>query len=138
MTDSESSGKPGEQLTVGSLDHIALTVSDIETSRQWYEDMLGLKPVQTDPNVFVPYVTNGKVKLALLPVEDGAEFKPPVHQGARACHPAFRTDGKTFQAYLERLERLGIENEQLTHSASRSIYFHDPDGYVIEVTTYDI
>jgi catechol-2,3-dioxygenase len=100
--------------------------------------VLGLHPVQTDPEVFVPYVTNGKVNVALLPVRDGQQFTPPSHQGPRGCHAAFSASGDSFLAFIERFQREGVPFEMLLHGYCRSIYFEDPDGYVIEVTTYDL
>ncbi|MCH7800205.1 MAG: hypothetical protein IIC24_01545, partial [Chloroflexi bacterium] len=61
----------------------------------------------------------------------------PVNQGARARHFAFRTNGAVYVGYQNKLDRECISYDKLTHIDSQSIYFSDPDGYVIEVTTYD-
>ena len=61
-----------------------------------------------------------------------------MNQGARACHIAFRTDRGRFEEYERRLTREGIKYEKLTHSDSQSLYFSDPDGYLLEVTTYEL
>ena len=137
MTEHHNDPGPESSLTVHGLDHFSLAVSSVDTSRKWYQDWFGLKPVQTDPDVFMPYVSNGEVWVALLPTDEKDGFDKPVHQGPRATHVAFRTDGEAFQGYQERLDRERKEYDFLVHAEARSIYFKDPDGYVIEVTTHD-
>lgn len=123
-------------LKVERLDHAALVVRDLAASKRWYSEVFGFEPLDTSPNT--PYVGNAATKLALLQAGDISRFAPPASQGARACHIAFRTDRETFIEYQERLPEMGIQYEKLTHSDAQSIYFSDPDGYVLEVTTYEL
>ena len=62
---------------------------------------------------------------------------PPVSQGPRACHVGFGVSGDIYNEYKSHLNDEGMDFEELFHSDCRSIYFSDPDGYVLEVTTYD-
>lgn len=59
---------------------------------------------------------------------------------------AFRVDGDAFRQFLDRLatlELLATDGRRLTadmvvdHGLSRSIYFTDPYGHLLEVTTYE-
>lgn len=123
-------------LKVERFDHAALLVRDLAASKIWYRDVFGFEPLDTSPNT--PYIGTAVTKLALLQVGDVTGFASPVSQGARACHIAFRTDRETFLEYQRRLPGMGIHYEKLTHSDSQSIYFSDPDGYFLEVTTYEL
>jgi catechol 2,3-dioxygenase-like lactoylglutathione lyase family enzyme len=53
-------------------------------------------------------------------------------------HLAFRVDGSNFARARERLEARGISVSFQDHGIAHSIYFHDPDGHQLEITTYDI
>ena len=126
------------KLTVDRIDHVALVVTNVAISKKWYRDMFGFDSPDGDPNSTSPYVGNADTKIALLQVAEGKDFAPPVNQGSRACHFAFRTSWAAFEAYQARLAELGTCYEKLTHSDCQSIYFSDPDGYVIEVSTYEL
>ena len=124
------------RINIERIDHVALVVRDLKTSKKWYGEMFGFESLETSPNS--PYVGNDSVKLALLQIAEDSTFTQPASQGARACHFAFDTDRSTFESYRARLDGMNMRYEELTHSDSQSIYFSDPDGYVIEVTTYEM
>ena len=124
-------------LTIERIDHIALVVTSLETSVAWYLDMFGFENFGTAPGSGVTYIGNSDTRLAMLEASDESPFSLPVNQGARACHFAFRTNGAAYAGYKNRLDREGISYDKLIHSGSQSIYFSDPDGYMMEITTYD-
>jgi catechol 2,3-dioxygenase-like lactoylglutathione lyase family enzyme len=51
---------------------------------------------------------------------------------------AFRVDRENFEAAQADLERRGISFEFSDHGAAHSIYFLDPDGLRLELTTYEV
>ena len=53
-------------------------------------------------------------------------------------HVAFRVDRENFERARETLRSRAIELELHDHRASLSIYFRDPDGHQIEITTYEV
>ena len=53
-------------------------------------------------------------------------------------HLAFRATAADFAAAQQELTRRGIAFESQDHQISRSIYFDDPDGHLIEITTFQI
>src|SRR4029453_462076 len=53
-------------------------------------------------------------------------------------HLAFRANRKNFLSAQEELKRRGIKFEFQDHEISHSIYFRDPDGHELEITTYDL
>ena len=56
----------------------------------------------------------------------------------RMLHLAFRADRKTFLAAQAELKRRRIDFEFQDHEISHSIYFRDPDGHELEITTYEL
>ena len=53
-------------------------------------------------------------------------------------HLAFRADSENFLAAQRELEKRGIKFEFQDHEISHSIYFRDPDGHQLEITTYEL
>ena len=129
---------PDNTLRAEGVDHVALVVRDRARSKKWYSEMFGFEALDGGQNPDSPYIGNDSTKLAILQIANVTDFKPPVNQGSRACHFAFGTDGAMFEKYQRQLTEMGIEYEKLIHSDCESIYFSDPDAYLIEVTTYEI
>jgi catechol 2,3-dioxygenase-like lactoylglutathione lyase family enzyme len=74
-----------------------------------------------------------------------AIFPHDLHPGAgdelpriRILHIAFRVDRRNFEAARAELDERGLEPRFMDHGASHSIYFPDPDGHQLELTTYEI
>lgn len=53
-------------------------------------------------------------------------------------HLAFQTDHLNFVRAQAELKQRGIGFSVEDPGISHSIYFHDPDGYEIEITTYEL
>jgi catechol-2,3-dioxygenase len=53
-------------------------------------------------------------------------------------HFAFRADGANFERARKDFRERGIQFSQQDHGISHSIYLTDPDGYLVEITTYDL
>ena len=136
---SDKEGPFGEtRPKVAGIDHVALVVTDVEASISWYREVFGFEPLKdVNPGSGATYIGNERTRLALLAATEGSTFTPAVNQGPRACHFALGVDRSTFEAYERGLAGLGVTYEKLTHAASQSIYFSDPDGYLVEATTYD-
>ena len=120
------------------LDHVALSVRDVERSASWYQDVLGftnLYPGQWDG---VPvFVGRDNMAIALFPLKnDGASSASPDRGKPRLLHFAFGATRRNFVAAQRELEKRKISFEFQDHEISHSIYFHDPDGHEIEITTY--
>jgi catechol 2,3-dioxygenase-like lactoylglutathione lyase family enzyme len=119
---------------VQGLDHIALTVGDQQISDSWYRDVLGLERKHAD--------AWGDTPIALMAHGSGlALFKAPAPDGNRAAglrHIAFRVDRENFELAQDDLRGRGIAFEFQDHVVSQSIYFEDPDGLLLELTTYEV
>jgi catechol 2,3-dioxygenase-like lactoylglutathione lyase family enzyme len=114
------------------LDHVALSVGDQEVSERWYRDVLGL--------VREHAAAWGDTPVALMAEGSGlALFKAPKAGATLGLrHVAFRVDRENFDAAQVDLRRRGIAFEFQDHDVSHSIYFQDPDGLELELTTYEV
>lgn len=134
--------------SVEGIDHVELFVSDWDEAAAWYQRVLGVTTDEafeewwkTGEGPLVLSVGSGAAKLALFERETatrGGSVSPR--------RVAFRTDGDGFLSFLDRLESLDLTNNEgkpvtpddaVDHRLSYSIYFADPDGNPLEVTTYD-
>ena len=121
------------------LDHIALSVRDVNASVKWYADILGFEPRYEGVWNNVPaFIGKGETALALFPAKPNARSTSPSRDQIALLHFALRADRKNFLAAQDELKRRGIAFEFSDHEISHSIYFRDPDGHQLEITTYEI
>jgi len=119
------------------IDHVAMGVRDIERSAKWYIDVLGFERLHDGMWNGVPtFIGKGNTGIALFPATE--EMKTSAHREIRMLHLAFRTDRENFLAAQQELKKRGINFEFQDHEIARSIYFRDPDGHQLEITTYDV
>jgi catechol 2,3-dioxygenase-like lactoylglutathione lyase family enzyme len=121
-----------------TFDHVALSVSDVDRSRAFYEAVFGMQNITDRPPVKgVRWLSMGDGKeLHLLAVVDG---EVTVNQ---AVHISVKTnDFDRLLAILDerRVEYttwLGTAREvTVTDAGTRQLYLRDPDGYWIEVNS---
>jgi catechol 2,3-dioxygenase-like lactoylglutathione lyase family enzyme len=125
-------GKYGNQ----GLDHVAIAVEDVERSQRFYGEVLGLERAHEAWDVPIVMAANGS---------GVAIFDKELHPGdgdgqpdVRILHIAFRVDREGFEHAREELTAQGLEARFSDHGISHSIYFTDPDGHQLELTTYDV
>jgi catechol 2,3-dioxygenase-like lactoylglutathione lyase family enzyme len=125
-------------LQVEQIDHVALTVTDVERSMSWYAEVLGLRqdgdwlPASGDP----AFMAAGSTSIALFPVR--GEGLSPGWEAIAMQHLAFRIDRKGFDKAEEELRARGLDPRFADHGNAHSYYFSDPDGHTLELTTYEI
>jgi catechol 2,3-dioxygenase-like lactoylglutathione lyase family enzyme len=125
--------------TLDGIDHVAINVRDVEQSVRWYRDVLGLERRYAAAWRSHPAVVGiGTTSLALFPVEGPNPQPRPGRDVLTMRHIAFRASRSNFEQALAALEARGITPEIQDHRISRSLYFEDPDGHEIEITTYDV
>jgi catechol 2,3-dioxygenase-like lactoylglutathione lyase family enzyme len=121
------------------IDHVALSVGDVERSAQWYIDILGFERRHEGMWNGVPtFIGKGTTAIALFPPRDQVSETAPVESNIQMLHLAFRADRKNFLAAQGELQRRGIKFHFSDHEISHSIYFRDPDGHQLEITTYEL
>lgn len=125
------------------LDHVELYVPDRHEAAAWYARVLGFEIVQeyldwAEPGRGPLMITNdgGATMLALFL---GAPQSDEAVRGLRRL--AFRVCGEHFAAFVQgsgnwRAEPLGQADVQ-DHGKAVSVYFTDPYGTPLEVTTYE-
>lgn len=118
------------------IDHIALRCASPEATKAWYVSTLGFEHVFPGQWSGVPiFLRLGSTFLALFPQTAPEQPSPAV----RVSHLAFRaTSYADFEAAQRELRERGIAFQFQDHDISHSIYFFDPDGFKLEITTYDV
>jgi catechol 2,3-dioxygenase-like lactoylglutathione lyase family enzyme len=117
---------------VEGIDHVAVAVGDQKASERWYREVLGLS------REFVEQW--GDTPAVLMASASGFALfaAPPADPGPLVRHVALRVDRANFEAAQEEFRGRGISFEFQDHGAAHSIYFEDPDGLRLELTTYDV
>lgn len=120
------------------LDHIALAVRDVERSADWYVEVLGFERRFQGMWEGVPvFVARDKTAIALFPT-GSSHANPLPRKPAGMLHLAMRANRKNFVAAQRDLTSRGIAFHFQDHEISHSIYFRDPDGIALEITTYEL
>ena len=120
------------------IDHVALSVRDVARSAQWYIDVLGFEKWHEGVWDVPTFIGKGTTALALFPVRDTESRAVPRRASITMLHLALRTDRPNFLKAQEELKARGIMFEFQDHEISHSIYFRDPDGHELEITTYEL
>jgi len=122
-----------------AIDHVALTVRNVEQSVQWYVEVLGLeRRFKKEWGSHPAVVGVGNTSLAIFPVKAVEPAPPPGPETLCYRHVAFRVDRENFERARKELRGRGIELEPQDHGTAHSIYFLDPDGHQLEITTYGV
>ncbi len=129
---------------IKGLHHNAYRCRDSEETRRFYEDFLGLPLSQTlaigetksgrrTDTLHTFYRLDDGSYLAFFEAPDRPfEFK---EQHDYDLHIALEVTPKNLRAMLKKGKAAGIETRGISdHGFIDSIYFRDPNGYVIELT----
>jgi catechol 2,3-dioxygenase-like lactoylglutathione lyase family enzyme len=118
------------------IDHLALRCASPEATKEWYITTLGFEHVFSSQWSGSPIVLRlGSTFITLFPEK---ENEPPSPNG-RAWHMGLRAATYAdFQSAQTELQSRGISFEFRDHEIAHSIYFFDPDGYLLEITTWDV
>lgn len=108
------------QIEAQSFNHVAIWVSDVRKSADWYIEHLGLEEARASENHIFLRLASGEV-LALFQASEAAQI------GAGLHHIALNLPGEQEEQALETLRQRNIPLERRGPSLS----FQDPDGYWI-------
>ncbi len=132
-------------IPIERLHHAAYRCQDSEETRQFYEDFLGLPLVDAFEINTTRSGRQTKVLHSFYAMADDSciaffeepavpfDFKP---QRDFDLHIAIQVSRKTLENRFSRGPQLAIETRGISdHGFIDSIYFRDPNGYVVELTT---
>jgi catechol 2,3-dioxygenase-like lactoylglutathione lyase family enzyme len=129
---------------IKGLHHAAYRCRNSEETRQFYEGFLGLPLAKAFEIGDTKTGRRTSVLHSFYELGDGsflAFFEAPdrafdfVDQHDFDLHIALEVDRDTLQAMFEKGKREGIETRGVAdHGFVHSIYFRDPNGYVVELT----
>lgn len=133
-------------LTVDALDHLVVNVTDAEISATWYERVLGMKRNDFDPGsgkarrISMQF---GYQKINLRPIASGKqEWFTAEHAAAGSDDLCFLTTA-TPDEVVTHLKACGVAiaegpvKKQGARGTLNSVYCRDPDGSLIEISSYD-
>jgi catechol 2,3-dioxygenase len=118
------------------IGHVVIKVRDIERSRQFYTDVMGLKLMMEIPKIKMAFfASNGRDHHEIACVEVGADAPGPQKGEIGLVHIAFRLRDEEHlrAAYRELKEKQVPILSTVDHGITKSIYFRDPDGHQLEV-----
>lgn len=118
--------------------HFSIPVSDLDVSKKFYTELLGLTFLRHSPAYEMIFLTAGKDYVVLCKSE--TPIKPNA-EGKRRVHHAFAIEPASYDAAKEILRKNGVEiiDEEERKGGTfpgRQFYFHDPDRNVIELTEW--
>jgi catechol 2,3-dioxygenase-like lactoylglutathione lyase family enzyme len=132
-------------MAIQGLHHNAYRCRDSAKTRAFYEDFLGLPLVEAFEIKTTMTGRDVAVLHSFYQMDDGsclAFFEAPDQpfdfkdQHDFDLHIALQVDTKTLHEMLEKGRAAGIDTRGVAdHGFIHSIYFRDPNGYVIELTS---
>mgnify|MGYP001164012349 FL=1 len=129
---------------IKKLHHAAYRCKNSEETRKFYEDFLGLPLVDAFEITKTKTGRKTSVLHSFYRMEDSsyiAFFEAPnqpfkfINQHDFDLHIALEVSHKTLMYMFKKGQEAGIETRGISdHGSIDSIYFRDPNGYVVELT----
>jgi catechol 2,3-dioxygenase-like lactoylglutathione lyase family enzyme len=127
-------------IAIDRIDHLVLTVADVEATCAFYRDVLGMTPVSFGAGRRA--LRFGRQKINLHPA--GRELEPkartPTPGSGDLClitsTPLAEVEAHLRACGIELLEGRATQRSGAV-GPIMSLYFRDPDGNLIEVSRYD-
>ena len=133
-------------IKVNALDHIVINVSDVARTAEWYRRILGMEIKVFDPGHGKTARTSlvfGDQKINVRPLgADKVEWFTADRETAGSDDLCFLTSSTPKQV-VAHLKACGVAIEegpvmkQGARGVLRSVYCRDPDGSLIEISSYE-
>jgi catechol 2,3-dioxygenase-like lactoylglutathione lyase family enzyme len=131
---------------VHALDHLVINVADVTRSAAWYQKILGMEIAVFDPGPGRTPRTSlmfGNQKINVRPRDaDKVEWFTADHETAGSDDLCFLTSSTPGEV-VAHLNACGVAIEegpgprQGARGMLRSVYCRDPDGSLIEISSYE-
>ncbi|MHB8269100.1 VOC family protein [Bradyrhizobium sp.] len=131
---------------VHALDHLVINVADVKRCAEWYRKVLGMEVKVFDPGQGRTPRTSlmfGNQKINVRPYDaDKVEWFTADHETAGSDDLCFLTSASPAEV-VAHLNACGVAIEegpvakQGARGTLRSVYCRDPDGSLIEISSYE-
>ncbi len=119
---------------IQGLAHFSIPVSDVAASEKFYTEIVGCRPLFTNPPGTMSFVDAGGVCVILC------KRKPPINpvlDDSEGVHHSFILKSEDYRPAIEHLKANGVEvffeeDRQGGVVNGPRCYFRDPDGTVLE------
>jgi catechol 2,3-dioxygenase-like lactoylglutathione lyase family enzyme len=125
-------------LKIKAVVETAIYVDDLQAAKTFYEMILGLRVMGTEPGRHVFFqVGEGNVLLAFLADATLKGDQLPAHGATGPGHFALGIEAEAFDAWRNLLHGHGVtlEKEVEWPREGKSLYFRDPAGNSVELVT---
>jgi|SRR3569833_252088 len=131
---------------VHALDHLVINVADVARTTAWYQAILGMEVVVFDPGHGKTKRTSlvfGNQKINVRPCDaDKVEWFTADHERAGSDDLCFLTTSTPDEVVAHlRAHDVAIEEGPVAKPGARgtlrSVYCRDPDGSLIEISSYE-
>lgn len=125
-------------MEIKNIDHLVLTVADIEKSIEFYTHILGFEVITFGDNRKALTFGNQKINLH----QKGKEFEPKAEKPTPGSADLCFISNTDIDDILEELQQKNIEiiegivDRTGALGKIKSVYFRDPDLNLIEVSNY--
>ncbi|MGQ9857790.1 MAG: VOC family protein [Thermodesulfobacteriota bacterium] len=125
-------------MRIERLDHLVLTVCDLEAAIVFYQRVMGMQPVTLADGRKALEFGESRINLHTRDTPARPKAKNPTPGSADLCF----VSATPIRSVIEHLDRLGVPIEvgpvprEGALGNMTSVYFRDPDGNLIEVASY--
>jgi catechol 2,3-dioxygenase len=122
--------------SIKRVGHLVLRAKDMQRSRQFFEQVLGLPVVAVNERGMVFFSTNRKDNhhmLALMPAQESAAMPMPDQVGMHHVSFELGSFAELQDAWRTLKKHEVAIDHTVYHGITKSIYFFDPDGNRLEL-----
>jgi catechol 2,3-dioxygenase-like lactoylglutathione lyase family enzyme len=116
---------------ITGINHITLSITDVERSFDFYATVLGFRPIAKWPKG--AYLLAGDTWLALVADQHTRQAALPEY-----THIAFSISAQDIAPLSQRIRACGATIWQENWTEGDSLYFLDPDGHKLEIHASDL
>lgn len=129
------STKPQEKIRTGGLCHVAIDVTNIGRSAQFYLDLFNMEIVSRSDEIVHLKTPGGRDSFFLFKADGPVNLR---EAGLAHFHFGFRIEEREFDRAMDLIRRRNIKiHHNPRRSDGRFVYIEDPDGYVIQLEPGD-